>query len=488
MTRAAAVLLLWALHPGWLPRVEAATLAQRIRQSIDASPAGRTAFWGIQIVDQATGKPVFELNADHLFVPASNTKLFTTALALKRLGPDYTFRTTVRMDAGGSIRLVGGGDPNLSNRAIPYRMGPAEGNPLQAIEDLADQVVAHGIERISGDVIGDDSAYVWQPFPPGWATDDPTWDYGAPASALTVNDNTFTLTVTGGPFDGDPVWIELVPPVEFYQIDNRVRTDSLATRRTWIERDPGSTQLRLWGSLPPGRVDTRALGIDDPALYAAQAFYDALRGRGVAIAGRPLANHLFPNQVEDLRTGPEPDPPAGMELAARSSAPLIEDLRITDKVSQNLHAEMLLRAVARARRHIGSRQAGVEEMKTFLTEVGIEEDEYRFEDGSGLSRLNLVRPRAVVQLLQYMYEPEWVSLLPVGGEDGTLSSRFGHSRAAGKIHAKTGILSHVRALSGYAERRSGGVRTFSILVNNYNSADSSEIRAIIDKICSLMVE
>ena len=128
-------------------------------------------------------------------------------------------------------------------------------------------------------------------------------------------------------------------------------------------------------------------------------------------------------------------------------------------------------------------------MKTFLAEVGIDEEDYRFEDGSGLSRLNLVRPRAVVQLLRYMYAaPQWVSLLPVGGEDGTLSSRFDKSRAAGKIHAKTGTLSHVSALSGYAERRSGGVRIFSILVNNYNTGQSSEIRAIVDKICNLMVE
>lgn len=486
MRRAAGALLLLS---GLLPPSRAATLAQRIRLAIDASPAGRSAFWGIAIVDQSSGKAIFELNADHFFVPASNTKLFTTALALKRLGPDYTFRTTVRMDADGSIRLVGGGDPNLSNRAIPYRMGPSDGNPLQAIEDLADQVVARGILRIAGDVIGDDSAYVWQPFPPGWAADDPLWDYGAPASALSVNDNTFTLTATAGALDGDPVLIQLLPAVEFYRIDNRVRTDSASARRTSIERAPGSSQLRLWGSLPPGRSETRALGIDDPALYAAQAFYDALTRRGVAIAGRPAAYHLFPNQVEDLRTGPEPDAPAGTELIGRSSAPLVEDLRVTDKVSQNLHAEMLLRAVARVRRHIGSRQAGVEEMKTFLAEVGIEEEDYRFEDGSGLSRLNLVRPRAVVQLLRYMHkEPQWVSLLPVGGEDGTLSARFGRGPAAGKIHAKTGTLSHVSALSGYAERRAGGVRTFSILVNNYNTAESSEIRAIVDKICNLMVE
>jgi len=467
----------------------AADLGRAIRDLLDASPAARSAFWGIEIVDQESGKTVFELNADHFFVPASNAKLFTTALAMTRLGPDHRFRTAVRMDASGSIRLIGGGDPNLSNRAIPYRMGPASGNPLQAIEDLADQVVARGISRIAGDVIGDDSAYVWQPFPNGWAIDDPVWDYGAPASALTVNDNAFTLTLTAGAQEGDPVSVMLAPPLEFYAIDNRARTSSRTERRISVEREPGSRQLRIWGDVPPASVYTETLGIDDPALYAAMAFYDALARRGVNIAGRATACHLFPNQVTDLKRGqPQPDPD-GTDLASRLSAPLLEDLRITDKVSQNLHAELLLRAVGQARRQVGSRQAGLEEMTAFLTEVGIDEDSYHFVDSSGLSRLDLVTPRAVTRLLRHMLAtPEWQQLLPVGGEDGTLSARFGGTRAAGKIHAKTGSLSHVSALSGYAERRSGGLRTFSILVNNSGGRSSSEIRALIDRICILMVE
>jgi D-alanyl-D-alanine carboxypeptidase/D-alanyl-D-alanine-endopeptidase (penicillin-binding protein 4) len=158
-------------------------------------------------------------------------------------------------------------------------------------------------------------------------------------------------------------------------------------------------------------------------------------------------------------------------------------------VSQNLHAEMLLRAVARKLRGLGSRQAGLEEMAAFLAEAGIDPEGWRLQDGSGLSRLNLVKPRTVVELLRYMHDkPEWIGLLPVSGEDGTLSTRFGQKTVNGRIHAKTGTLSHVSALSGYARRRSGSVRTFSILVNNYGSSDSAEIRSVIDKICSLMLD
>ena len=484
MKRLAALLLVCAAA---LP---AADLALRIRQRILSSPAARSAFWGILIVDQASGKSIFEMNAGRFFVPASNTKLFTTALALARLGPDYTFRTTVHLDRDGSIRLVGAGDPNLSNRAIPYRKGTAAGEPLQAIEDLADQVAARGIRTIAGDVIGDDSAYVWEPFPPGWAADDAVWDYGAAVSALTVNDNSYSIAMQAGAAAGDPVSLALSPAVEFYAIDNRLRTESGVKNKITIERLPGSRQLQLWGSLAPGASHTETLGIDDPALFAAQAFYEALERRGIAIRGRPRAYHLFPNQVRDLKYGQAMEPPEGEEIASRTSAPLLEDLRITDKVSQNLHAEMLLRAVARARRGMGSRQAGLEEMAEFLAEAGLDADSWRLHDGSGLSRLNLVTPRAVVDLLQHMYKrPEWMPLLPVGGEDGTLSTRFGAgAAAAGRIHAKTGTLSHVTALSGYAERRSGGIRTFAILVNNYGTRDSAGIRAVVDKICDIMVE
>jgi len=166
-------------------------------------------------------------------------------------------------------------------------------------------------------------------------------------------------------------------------------------------------------------------------------------------------------------------------------------VRVIDKVSQNLHAELVLREVARAKRGVGSREAGLEELRQFLAEAGIEEASYRFEDGSGLSRLNLVAPSAVVKLLGYMHRrphrEAWLSLLPVGGEDGTLANRFAGQAEARRLRAKTGTLSHVSALSGYVESRSRGWLAFSVLVNNYSGA-SSEIRPIIDKICLWMTE
>ena len=455
----------------------------RIAAFLDASPVARTSFWGIRIVNLEQNRVLFERNANRLFLPASNAKLFTTALALVRLGPDYRFQTRVQADrmpgedgCVESLRLVGGGDPNLSGRAIPYRRDAPSGDPLAAIEDLAAKVAARAVRCVSADIVGDDTFYVWQPYADGWAIDDPVWDYGAAVSALSINDNTLSVRVLPGSYESDPARITLTPPVEYYAIDNRVRTapdERKVARKIMIERLPGARQLRIWGALPlkdPG--DTEVLGIEDPALYAACAFRDALARRGIAIRGEARAVHLYPNQVADLKNGPAPEPEPGVELARRDSAPLVEDLRITAKVSQNLHAEMALRAVARARRHIGSREAGIAEQQAFLDEVGIDRASYTFADGSGLSRLDLVTPAAVVRLLAHMYHSAvrdvWVGLLPVAGQDGTLHARFAGTPLTGRVFAKTGTLSHAGALSGYARRRNGRMLAFSILVNNYN--------------------
>jgi serine-type D-Ala-D-Ala carboxypeptidase/endopeptidase (penicillin-binding protein 4) len=480
-------------------------LAERIQRLFDPaannSSAARTAFWGIQVTDLATGKTLYELNANRFFVPASNTKLFTTSLALTRLGPDFTFQTRVIAMAApdadgriaGDIRLVGGGDPNLSARPIPYRVGPITGDPLTALADLADQVAAKGIHRIDGDVVGDDTRYVWEPFGNGWSIDDPLYDYGAPVSALTVNDNTFSLSIRPGAKEGEAAALALHPAVEYYTLDNRIRTVAAGgERKIHYTRAPGGMTLELWGTIPlRDHGEDLTLGIDDPALYAAMAFRQALEDRGIAVEGGATAQHLNPNEVADLKHGEPLDAPEGTELASRESASLLEDLRITAKVSQNLHAEMALRAVGKARRQIGSRQAGLAEMRAFLAEVGIGHGSYTFADGSGLSRLDLVSPAAVAGLLAYAYRSavrdQWLSLLPVSGQDGTLHARFKGNRAAGRIRAKTGSLSHVSALSGYAQRSDGKMLAFSILVNNYNGP-ATDVTAAIDRICELMVE
>lgn len=471
----------------WAALATAASLPESIDRLIASSPVAKNAFWGIKIVEIGQEKVLFDLNSDHFFVPASNTKLFSTALALSRLGPDHRFTTKVVFETNGDLRLIGGGDPNLSARAIPYKMGPTTGDPLVAIDDLSAQIAARGITRIRGDLIGDDTFYVWQPYAAGWAIDDPQSDDGPPISALTINDNAIEIGVLPGRRAGDLGLVTIAPPIEFYRIDNRVRTVA-ATAETLgvkISRIPGTRDVRLWGTVPlRGRTPVFLMSIEDPAEYAARALRRALQERGITVEGTVRAEHLYPDE--------EPaEPRAGDEVARRVSAPLVEDLRITDKVSQNLHAELLLRAVGRARKNAGSFEAGLDELKVFLDEIGVAPEQYNFRDGSGLSRLNLVTPNTVIKLLRHMYagphRDDWISLLPIGGKDGTLYNRMVDTAAAGRIFAKTGSLSHVSALSGYVKRPDGTWVMFSIMVNNYN-ARAAEVRGVMDRICNLIVE
>jgi D-alanyl-D-alanine carboxypeptidase/D-alanyl-D-alanine-endopeptidase (penicillin-binding protein 4) len=500
MTAARFLLALSLAAPGY-----AADLARAIDPLLAPSPAARGAFWGIQVVDLKTGRTLYQHNADHLFVPASNTKLFTTALALQRLGPQFTFETRVTADRPpdadgcirGALRLVGGGDPNLSARAVPYQPEPAgaapsPANSLAALAELADQVASKGVKCIDGDIVGDDTWYIWEPYAEDWSIDDPTHDYGAAVSAIAVHDNTVTVAVSPGAREGDPAAIAVDPAVEYYAIDNRIRTvaagGAAAESSIHVHRAPGSLEVELSGAISLGApAQLQALGIEDPAEYAALALRQLLEERGIAVYGDAVARHSRPGETAEAPAAEGGD----VILARHVSAPLVEDLRIIDKVSQNLHAELALRAVGRARRNEGSRAAGIEELHEFLAEAGIADTSFNIEDGSGLSRPNLVTPAAVVRLLRFMYDTPardtWISLLPVAGKDGTLARRFDATPATGRIHAKTGTMAHVNALSGYARRRDGSWVAFSILVNNSNQS-AAVVRAVMDKIAILIVK
>lgn len=440
---------------------------------------------GISVVDLASGKPVYRRNDDKLLQPASNMKLFTSALALLRLGPDYRFTTQILREPSGDLVLEGGGDPSLSGREFPYRKDAPSHPPLQAIEDLAEQAIANGVHRIDGDVIGDDRLYPWAPYPPNWTQDDALRDYGAPVSALTLNDNIMGLTIRAGANAGDLAQLTLEPALEYFAIDNRIVTvERGGAPKIRMSRAAGSRQLLLWGSIPAGSgILHESVAIDDPALYAACALYDALTRRGVAISGKPVARHRM--ATDDYV------PPSGTVVATRTSPPLTQLLQVMDKVSQNLYAELMLREAGRFMRHTGTREAGAEEMAALLSEIGAPPSESRIDDGSGLSRNAMVTPRELTRLLAYVYgtryRDAWISLLPVGGEDGTLAHRLCCVSEGRGIRAKTGSLSRALALSGYADSETHGRLAFSILVNDF-SAPPSEIRAWIDKIATALLQ
>jgi D-alanyl-D-alanine carboxypeptidase/D-alanyl-D-alanine-endopeptidase (penicillin-binding protein 4) len=470
------------------PAAKAAPLETQINEIL-ATPAAKDAFWGIEIRDLKADKILYSFNADHFFVPASNTKLFTTALALTRLGPAYQFHTRV-FSSGRDLVLVGAGDPNLSGRTLPYEPNLPEPAPLAAINQLADEIVARGIRHIPGAIIGDDTAFVYEPFPPGWGLTDTYSDDGPPVSAICVDDNVARLEIVPGPAEGALVVTAWQLPFELFRVDNALLTDSEASREIHYQRLPGSRQIRLWGNVPPDRdIDPLPLAVDDPAQFAARALKEALVAREVKVDGPAIARHQLPGAPPLPSYG---DPPlAGTLVTERVSQPLFEAIRLVDKVSQNLHAEILLRDVALHLNGKGTREGGLAALAQFLQDAEITSDDYHFSDGSGLSRYNLVTPHAISTLLRYMsntpLRDQWMALLPVGGVDGSLRLRFRTLRLHGEIHAKTGSLTHVSALSGYAIREDGSTVAFSILANNYD-ASTSAIRELIDQIAAAVVE
>jgi serine-type D-Ala-D-Ala carboxypeptidase/endopeptidase (penicillin-binding protein 4) len=480
--------------------------------TILAQPELEHGFLGVQIVSVKTGKTVYSLNAEKMFTPASNTKLFTTAAALALIGSDYKFRTTIETNGSldkygrltGDLVLVGRGDPNLSGRELPYNMRTQrDADSVRVLEKLADELVKKGVKYVDGDIVADDSYFAFERYGEGWSQDDLVWPDGAPVSALTVNDNVIFVQILPGARAGDRAFVSVTPFADYYTIDNRMLTTPAGTgRKIYINREPGSTTLTLWGTMPMDDAGVNeGLSIEDPAEFAANLFRHLLEVRGVAVYGKQRTRHTdlaslstFTSVViASSRGGDEHSltAPAGpLVLAEYQSPPLSEDVEVINKVSQNLHAEILLRLLGREKGTGGTVQAGLEVLRGFLNNAGIPADDYVFYDGSGLSRQNLVTPRAVVDLLQYASTQPWGKefhdSLPVAGVDGSLAERFKDLDPLAHVYAKTGSLGGVKTLSGYAVTAKGEELAFSILANNY-SVPGKRLNDVIDSIVTAAV-
>jgi D-alanyl-D-alanine carboxypeptidase/D-alanyl-D-alanine-endopeptidase (penicillin-binding protein 4) len=492
-TRAAIVAILSLLLTAQLYASDPRVLSAKIQTILSDSDMAR-GFWGIEIVSLASGQTLYSQNADKLFIPASNTKLFTTAAALALIGPDFKCRTTVEstgtIDANGrlsgDLMLVGRGDPNLSGRVLPYS-GRTERTEfaIKALEDLADAVVQKGVKRIAGDVVADDSYFAFERYGEGWTQDDLVWADGAPVSALTINDNVLFVNIAPAYRAGEAASVTITPFSEYYQIDNRIITTPAGTgRKIFINREPGSMVLTLWGNMPLGDPGAKeALAVEDPAVFAAELFRSLLEKRGLVVEGHSRTHHtelaslstfsvtaLASHGGGDTHGTSAPKEPA--VLASYESRPLSDDVRVINKVSQNLHAEILLRLLGREKGTTGTIEGGLEVLRGFLMQAGISNNQYAFYDGSGLSRQNLVTPHAVVTLLQYATKQPWGTLyaetFPVAGMDGSLADRMRSTPAQGLVLGKTGSLDHVKSLSGFATTVTGDRVVFSIFANNFD--------------------
>jgi len=449
--------------------------------------------WGLLIADGGTGQVLFAENADKYFVPASNMKLFTTALALAKLSPDFRFRTTLEATAEpnaagkleGPLYLVGRGDPNLSNRKFPYMAkeefdGPSE----KVIAEMANAIAGKGIKEISGDIVGDESYFPRERYPNGWEIDDMVWEYGAAISAIVVDDNTVQLTLTAGEKAGDRVDAVVVPSAPEFTVDNQVITSAAGVKSDLtLKREPGSNVVTLLGTLPAKSNPRKlTLAIQEPALHAAAMLKRLLEDRGIKVDGTVRKLSLPPGAPEGEKR---------VVLAEHRSIPLGDSVKLVNKISQNLHTEMLLRTAARQDGAWTTPEDLANYPTSFYAVAGIPSGDVVQTDGSGLSRHDLVTARALVALLLYAQKQPWFEVyfasLPVAGIDGTLEDRMKNSIADGRLHAKSGSVEHVRTRSGYADLSNGKRLVFSFLSNNMGSK-GHEATDALDALSIAMME
>ena len=467
--------------------------ARRVENLLSTSPVNKGE-WGILLADASSGEVLYAKNADSYFVPASNMKLLTTALALDALGKDFRFHTTIETDGKvsasgvlvGDLILVGRGDPNLSNRKFPFDTKEEfEGPPEKVLAELADSVVARGIREIRGDVVGDDSYFPREKFPDGWEVGDIVWEYGAAISAIVVDDNTVAATVTPGAKAGDAVTLELEPTTSEFRVRNDVLTIGGKEKADLrLTREAGSNLVLISGTLPARSAARKLLlAVQEPSQQAANMMARLLAERGVKVSGVVRSQH-------------EPDPPGVSRtiLAEHISLPLGDTVKLVNKISQNLHTEVLLRTAARQQ----GRWVTPEELQKFpadfYAKAGIAPDDVVQVDGSGLSRHDLVTPRAFVALLQFAQKqpwfPEYFASLPIAGVDGTLSERMKDAGLGGRLHAKTGSLTHVRSLTGFADVpvAAGSRRLIFSIQSNNQAGKNHDTQQAIDSLCVAIME
>jgi D-alanyl-D-alanine carboxypeptidase/D-alanyl-D-alanine-endopeptidase (penicillin-binding protein 4) len=465
------------------------------------------ASWGILVMDSDTGETIYELNADRYFAPASNAKIFATSLALATLGRDYRYRTTLESNAAltsdgrlaSDLILIGRGDPDLSNRKFPFEhKAERDGTPDKVLADLVDQAVAKGLKSVDGDIVADDTYYPYDPYPAGWTMGDLFFSFGAPIDAIDFNDNTIGIDVVPGAQAGDPVSLGVQPDAARESFDAQITTSTAGTKADLaVVRQSGPDFILLRGTVPAGVAAIHLeIAMTQPAETAARALKQLLESRGVMVRGNVRALHSPPPVVDAAGLPGKADASVSVDsgntvLAEHLSQPLLESIRLTNKISQNLHAEMFLREVGRQKYGTGSTAAGLFVERNFLRTAGIADGDVALTDASGLSPQDLVTPRATVTLLRYIQTQPWgadfISTLPIAGVDGTLENRFTSGPAIGTMRAKTGSIDNVRVISGYATTRHGASVVFGIFAND-NPQHGLDATSTLDAIATAMID
>jgi len=470
----------------------APTLEQRIQQIMD-QPEFAHSHFGLKFIEADSGKTVYALNSAKLFVPGSTTKLLTTGTAMELLGADYRFHTKIyrtgpiKKDGtlDGDLVLVASGDLDLSNRIQPDGTlafededhsygGPDSrgvgGDPLAVIKDFAKQVAAKGIKKIKGHVLLDISL-----FPEG----ERELGTGVVISPVVVNDNVIDAIVTPGSTEGSPVDLKINPQTSYVRIINQATTGKAGSRTTLEygeekQNGDGTRTVTLSGSIAAGAKPTMsAYPVPEPSRFAATVLMEALKEQGVS------AKIAAPRETVDFKKLAASYTPENL-IAEHTSPPFTEEVKVTLKVSQNLHASTMPYLVGAlvAHKTSGTLQAGFDQEREFLTKAGLDLSGAAQSDGAGGNAY--FTPDFMTQYLMYMSKQKeygaFYRALPILGKDGTLVKIQTTSPAAGHVHAKTGtygtydalnkkLMITGKGLSGYMDTASGQHLILALYVN-----------------------
>ena len=440
--------------------------------TITNRPIFRRSRWGILVETLSGNNRIYSHDAEYYFIPASTAKLLTTAAVLQKLGPQFRIRTSVYGDGNGNIYVVGRGDPSLTETQL---------------KKMAEQLKEKGIETIN-QLIADDSFFQGTAINPNWEWEDVQAGYGAPINSLILNQNSIDLVLSPQGL-GQPLKVTFVNPVEAkkWQIENNSVTVA-KNEKEFLEvgRDFIQPIIRISGKLQVGSSSEPVyVAVVEPVDNFLNKFREILAAAGIRV-NQTIKKSQITSNINLT------------ELAFVESPTVAELVVEVNKKSNNVYAEALLRQLGVRSRLIPNQKSpddilakSLMEVKVILTRLGIKPDGFRLNDGSGLSRHNLVSPEILVQTLRIMANSSLANIyrnsLPVAGVSGTLSRRFRNSFAQGNVAAKTGTISGVSGLAGYVEPANFEPLIFSIIVNQ-SDLESKDLRNAIDEIVLLLIK
>lgn len=447
---------------------------QLLQEDIDSildNPDFANAIFGVSVFSLETGEFLYRKNDSKNFIPASTLKLLTTAAALEYLGPDFYYSTNLYLDGKiesnnefiGNIIFRGAGDPTFS----PYFLE----NPLKVIDFFIDSLDSLGIKSIKGNLIADNRYFDKNYYGSGWAIEDVLYPYSAQIDALSFNDNKIDIIIKPSKKPYTLSSISTIPQTNYVKIVNNILTDLKGESIIYPRREFASNNIELFGSIQFDSLfkfqKKISVSINNPANFFLSFIKQSLEDRNIRFKGALLnIDDIYPNfSYNQLKP-----------LCSYKSPPLSKIISVINTHSHNLAAEMLLKTIGKEITGIGSTESGIETIKKFITKIGIPAENINIVDGSGLSRLNLISPRYMIQILNYIYRSKYkdifIGSLAVPGREGTLQKRMTKSLAEKNVFAKTGTLQSNSSICGYLRNKDNQLLAFTIMIMNFTVPES----------------